>query len=122
MRSYDRLSSRGIAILLSCIAVSAPLVAATIDLACNPRTPADHARDVVIADEAALTVTQIACIFGSSIVDPAALAEFCRVAPSLIPRIVPIVDRLIGQREAARSAGILWLRPDGGIATDGGGR
>ncbi len=89
---------------------------------CAPRTPADHARDVVITDEAALTVTQIACVFGSSIVDPAALTEFCRVAPNLIPRIVPIVDRLIGQREAARSSGIFWIRPDGGIATDGGSR
>ncbi len=51
-----------------------------------------------------LNAAQIACIMRSEVTDDKALADACDVAKDLLP----IVRRLVGQREAARRAGVKW--------------
>ncbi len=56
-----------------------------------------------------LSVTQIACIFASAITDAPQVAKVCDVADDMIP----LVRDLIGQREGAKKAGVVW-GADGG--------
>lgn len=54
----------------------------------------------------ALDALQIACIFESQITDEQKLASACGIAQDLIP----VVRKLVGQREAAKRAGVSWHR------------
>lgn len=68
-----------------------------------------EAKDVT---KKALSVLDLACIFASSIVDEGALAKACGIADDL----TPLLRELVGQREAARKAGVTWRGSDGGPA------
>jgi hypothetical protein len=58
-----------------------------------------------------LDAVQIACVFGTELVDEQKVADVCGVARDLLP----IIRNLIGQREGAKRSGVRW--PD---AADGG--
>lgn len=75
------------------------LLAAVAALSCTGSRPVspETTRD-------ALTLTEIACIFASNLLDAPALASYCRIDP----RLAPIIADLIGQREGARRAGVRW--------------
>jgi hypothetical protein len=58
-----------------------------------------------------LDATQLACTFESTITSAPALADACQIDHAL----VPILENIIGEREAAAKAGVRWRqRPDGG--------
>lgn len=63
----------------------------------------------------ALDAVQLACVFESAITDSDALAKVCDIAEDS----VPLVRKLVQQRQAAQKSGVSWSAPDGGI-TDGG--
>lgn len=69
-------------------------------------------QDIKNIEKDALTVADIACVFGSALVDPEALALACGIEK----RFVPILDQLIGQREAAKRAGVKWTPRDAGAS------
>lgn len=64
--------------------------------------------------DAALTLAQIACVFSSTITDEAIVAKTCGIVDKL-----PFVRNLIGQREGARRAGVVWTTPDAGAGDAG---
>lgn len=66
-------------------------------------------QDARNALDAVIPVQKLACIMGSFIVDPAALARVCDL--ELTEQIVPVVRNLIGFREVGRRAGVTWT-PD----------
>lgn len=53
-----------------------------------------------------LDAVQIACVFESTITDEPALADACGIAHDLLP----LLRQLVGQREAAKRAGVGWKR------------
>jgi hypothetical protein len=55
----------------------------------------------------ALDAISIACIFQSELTDEKALADACGIAREL----VPVVRKLIGQRDAAKRSGVTWSKP-----------
>ena len=59
----------------------------------------------------ALDASELACIMSKQLTDSKALADICKIDHAL----VPIIDSLIGQREAARAQGAQW-----GDTLDGG--
>ena len=87
------------------LAVVAPLVFAAACINGTAKTTDDVKAE-------ALTITEIACVFASALTDSAALAAACKIAPAAIPLII----NLVGQREGAKRAGVLWP----GAASDGG--
>lgn len=60
----------------------------------------------------ALDAIQLGCVFASTIDDESKLADACGIARDLIP----LLRDLVGQRNAARKAGVSWGHPyrDGG--------
>lgn len=63
--------------------------------------------------KSALDAAQIACVFGTELMDEHAVADACGIARDLIP----VLRNLIGQREAARRVGVRWPgTADGGGA------
>ncbi len=58
--------------------------------------------------DAALNASQIACIFQSQISDAQELKTFCNITQDFDPQLL---HNLIGQREAARRAGVRWTGP-----------
>lgn len=56
---------------------------------------------------------QIACVFGTELVDEEKVAEACGIARELIP----IVRNLVGQRVAAKRAGVAWGRSGQDVAS-----
>jgi len=79
------------------------------------------------AAKTALDASDLTCVFGSELTDADALADFCKFAKPL----VPLLRDLIGQREAAKRAGVMWpgardaggspqVRSSAGPAHDGG--
>jgi hypothetical protein len=54
--------------------------------------------------KSALTIAQISCIFATTLTDAPEVARVCGVADDLIP----VVRDLVGQREGARKAGVVW--------------
>ena len=69
-------------------------------------------QDTKAAEQAGLSLAQIACVFGSVLTDAPALAEACAIDKSLSP----VLEQLIGQREAAKRQGVHYMAP----AADGG--
>lgn len=60
----------------------------------------------------ALDAVAVACIFQSELADESALADACEVAHDLIP----LIKKLIGQRDAAKRTGVHWSSPsDAGV-------
>lgn len=57
------------------------------------------------AVSSALDAAQLACVFESQVSDEKSLADACSIANDLIP----IVRRLIAQREAAKRSGVAWV-------------
>jgi hypothetical protein len=55
----------------------------------------------------AMDAVQLACLFESQLTDEKALADACGLASDLIP----IIRRLVAQREAAKRAGVAWHGP-----------
>jgi hypothetical protein len=72
--------------------------------------------------EAALTASQIACIATSTLTDAPALAAACAVDKALVPALLPVIENLIAQREAAAKAGVLWHGDAGAMVVIDGGR
>ncbi len=66
----------------------------------------------------ALDAVQIACVFESDVSDSSALADACGIAHDLIP----ILGNLVGEREAAKKAGVHWHADAGADAAEGGAR
>jgi len=58
----------------------------------------------------ALDAVQLACIFNETITQEEKLAEVCHIATDLLP----IVRKLIAQREAGRKQGVTWETADAG--------
>lgn len=58
-----------------------------------------------------LDATQIACVFGTELIEEQAVADACDVARDLLP----ILRNLIGQREGAKKSGVRW-----GVTLDAG--
>ncbi len=56
----------------------------------------------------ALSAIQLGCVFESSLTDSKAVAEACGFAQAWGPEIKVLIEKLIGQREAAKSAGLKW--------------
>ena len=52
----------------------------------------------------ALEVSQIACVFATELTDAAAVATACQIDQEL----VPVIQQLISEREAAKKAGVHW--------------
>lgn len=52
----------------------------------------------------ALDGSALACVFGSELTAAAALATVCKLDQAL----VPVVDQLIAQRQAAKASGVTW--------------
>jgi hypothetical protein len=71
-------------------------------------------------ENAVLSAEQVACIFASSITDAPALAKACNIADAVLPTLLPLIEKLIGQREAAKRAGAPW--PSTPTSTLDGGR
>lgn len=70
-------------------------------------------QDARDATKAVMDAKDIACVFGSFVVDEHALAKVCHVADSL----APVIRDLIGQREGARRSGVFWPSSSDGGAT-----
>lgn len=66
--------------------------------------PPQTARDVT---DPVVKGTDLACVMGSMMTDSKALADFCHLADVLIP----IVQRLVSVRDAARKAGVIYQPP-----------
>lgn len=65
----------------------------------------------------ALDAVQIACVFGTEVIEEEAVADACGIARELIP----VIRNLIGQREAAKRAGVRWGQTlDGGVPFEAG--
>ena len=77
---------------------------------CSPRD-AQTARDVT---DPVLKATDLACVMSSLLTDSREIASICRLADILIP----IVQKLVSVRDAARRAGVVYqppvFGPDGG--------
>jgi hypothetical protein len=52
----------------------------------------------------ALDATQLACVFSSELTDSKAVADACQIDQAL----VPVLDKLLEQRDAARKQGVTW--------------
>lgn len=52
----------------------------------------------------ALDAMQLACIFNSTVTQEEKLAEICSIATDLLP----VIRKLVAQREAGRAAGVTW--------------
>jgi hypothetical protein len=52
----------------------------------------------------ALDATELACVFSSELTDSKAVAEACKIDAAL----VPVLEQLIAQRDAARKQGVKW--------------
>ena len=63
---------------------------------------------------AALTASQLACAFESTLTDAPALADACAIDKALVPEL----QKIIGEREAAAKAGVRWRSAagDGGAS------
>ena len=72
------------------------LSAAIVLGACSLFTPANV--------KAALDASELGCVFASELTDAKAVADACSVDRAL----VPVVEKLIGQREAAKKSGVAW--------------
>ena len=59
-------------------------------------------------NSAVLDADQIACIFAGSSLDANEQALACKIPQALIPELLPVIEGLIGQREAARKQGIAF--------------
>lgn len=59
---------------------------------------------------AALTASQLACAFESSLTDASALADACAIDKALVPDL----QNLIAEREGAKKAGVVWHKVDAG--------
>lgn len=55
---------------------------------------------------------QIACVFGTELIEEKAVADACNIARDLFP----ILRNLIGQREGAKRSGVRWPGPDAGVS------
>lgn len=64
----------------------------------------------------ALDAIQLACVFQSELSDEKALADACAIAEDLIP----LLRKLVAQREAAKRSGMTWDRGADGGADAGG--
>ena len=71
--------------------------------ACTPQEAKTVEQDL-------LSASQIACVELSSLTDAKAVATACAIDSAL----VPILQQLIGQREAAKQVGVSWQAPDAG--------
>lgn len=58
-----------------------------------------------------LDATQIACVFGTELVEEKTVADACNIARDLLP----ILRNLIGQREGAKRSGVRWPGSDAGV-------
>lgn len=70
---------------------------------CTPQ----QAKDAHDAADAALNITQLACMMnglGGFLTDSEAVAKVCNIAPKLLP----VISDLIGVRDAARKSGVTW--------------
>ena len=65
-------------------------------LACSLLTPANV--------KTALDATALGCVFASEIIDAKAVADACAIDQAL----VPVLEKLIAQREAAKKSGVEW--------------
>ena len=72
------------------------LAAALLAGACSLFTPANI--------KGALDATSLGCVFASELTDAKAVTDACTIDQAL----VPVVERLIAQRQAAKSVGVVW--------------
>ena len=86
---------------------------AVLSTDCLPRG-AQTTRDVT---DPVLKATDLACVMSSLLTDSKEIADFCHLADILIP----IVQRLVSVRDAARRAGVVYqppvAEPDGDAGT-----
>ena len=61
----------------------------------------------------ALDAIQLGCIFGSELVEEKALADACNIANDLIP----VIRKIVAQREAAKKSGVYWNADAGSDAS-----
>lgn len=54
--------------------------------------------------KAALDATALGCVFASELTDAKAVADACSIDQALVPTI----EKLIAQREAAKKSGVAW--------------
>lgn len=96
--------------LLAATLFAWPFAAALTSTDCVPKD-AQTARDVT---NPVLKAKDLACVMGSLLTDSRELADLCHLADILIP----IVQKLVSVRDAARRAGVVYqppvFGPDGG--------
>lgn len=70
---------------------------------------------------AALTASEIACIFTSPLTNAQAVADVCAIEKSIVPLLLPEIERMIATREAAAKAGVTWysIKVDAGAPEAG---
>ena len=97
------------------------LLVVTIALATLSCTP-QQGRTADAVQETVLRAKDLACVMGSTLVDPAELARLCKIVDHLEP-LLPIIRNLVGVRDAARRTGVVYTppnsttnaHPDGGV-------
>lgn len=57
---------------------------------------------------AALSATEIACIFTSPLTNAQAVTDVCKIEKTVAPVLLPEIERMIATREAAAKAGVTW--------------
>lgn len=91
------------------LAVALVLAPLSLGAKCTP----EQTQTVNAVQDAVLSTVNIACVMGSFLDDPQALAAACEFADKVKP-LLPVLRGLIGVRNAGRRAGVTYERAAAG--------